>query len=73
MTRFDLRWRMSIHSQTRMRARFGEELCTTEFSENVAAAEAPARGTDIFTHASRSRGAEDYGRRLIELRETGFC
>lgn len=46
MTRFDPRWRMSIHSQTRMRAQFGEELCTTVFSEVVAAAEAPARGTD---------------------------
>jgi len=50
-----------------MRERFGVELCETVISENVAVAEAPAMGQDIFSHAESSRGAQDYAALLDEL------
>lgn len=72
LTRFDRRRKMSFEVQSQLAARFPGELCTTAISENVAIAEAPALGRDIFAHAPSSRGAQDYQALLEELRAAGF-
>jgi len=72
LTRFDRRRKMSFEVQSRMREQFGDELCETTISENVAVAEAPALNLDIFSHAAGSRGAQDYAVLLEELTAAGF-
>ncbi|MFA7269185.1 MAG: ParA family protein [Sterolibacterium sp.] len=67
LTRFDRRRNMSFEVQKRLRDHFGDEVCETVISENVAVAEAPAVNRDIFTHAADSRGAQDYAALLDEL------
>lgn len=67
LTRFDRRRRMSFEVESRMRERFGRDVCETTISENVAVAESPAMNRDIFAHASASRGAEDYSKLIDEL------
>ena len=39
---------------------FKKELFTTKIRDNIALAEAPARGVDIFNYQPKSNGAEDY-------------
>lgn len=56
LTRFDRRRNMSFEIQKKMKAQFGNELCETVISENVALAEAPALNRDIYSHAETSRG-----------------
>ncbi|OHC68780.1 MAG: chromosome partitioning protein [Rhodocyclales bacterium GWA2_65_20] len=72
LTRFDRRRNMSHEVQSRLREQFGDELCETTISENVAVAEAPALNLDIFAHAASSRGAQDYAALLDELAAAGF-
>lgn len=52
-----------------LEARFPKELLRTRIRENIALAEAPTQGEDIFRYAPKSNGAEDYlaaGRELLE-------
>lgn len=72
LTRFDARRRMSHKIASQLGERFGEELCRTRVAENVAVAESPAVGKDIFAHAPQSRGAADYEALLEELLNSGF-
>lgn len=72
LTRFDRRRRMSHDIAAQMREQFGADVCTTVISENVAIAESPAVGTDVFAHAAQSRGAQDYAALFDELRDGGF-
>lgn len=72
LTRFDRRRNMSFEVLKRLHARFGDEVCETMISENVAVAEAPAVNQDIFSHAAASRGALDYASLLDELTAKGF-
>ncbi len=72
LTRFDRRRNMSFEIQKRMREHFGDELCETVISENVAVAEAPAMNLDIFSHDESSRGAQDYAALVDELSSKGL-
>ena len=72
LTRFDRRRNMSFEIQKRLTEQFGDEVCETVISENVAVAEAPACNLDIFSHAKTSRGAQDYAALADELVEKGF-
>ncbi|MDP1653676.1 MAG: ParA family protein [Rhodocyclaceae bacterium] len=72
LTRFDRRRNMSFEIQKRLTDQFGEEVCETVISENVAIAEAPACNRDIFRHAAASRGAQDYAALADELTQKGF-
>lgn len=72
LTRFDRRRRMSFEIADQLKELFGNDVCTTVISENVAVAEAPALNRDIFAHAAQSRGALDYLALLEELETTGF-
>lgn len=72
LTRFDRRRKMSYEVESRMRERFGKDVCRTTISENVAVAESPALSRDIFSHAAESRGAQDYAALIDELRSERF-
>ncbi|GAB1393806.1 ParA family protein [Rhodocyclaceae bacterium] len=72
LTRYDRRRRMSQDILTQMQTQFGDDVCTTVISENVAVAESPAIGRDVFAHAASSRGAQDYAALLDELVMRGF-
>lgn len=72
LTRFDARRRMSHDIAAQLAERFGEELCRTRIAENVAIAESPAHGKDVYSHAPGSRGAKDYESLLEELLASGF-
>lgn len=72
LTRFDGRRRMSHDIASQLEARFAGELCRTRIAENVAVAESPSVGRDIFSHAPQSRGSADYLALLDELAGSGF-
>lgn len=72
LTRFDRRRRMSQEIADKMKSLFGDDVCSTVISENVAVAESPAFNRDVFAHAATSRGALDYMALLEELETTGF-
>jgi chromosome partitioning protein len=72
LTRFDRRRKMSYEVQRQMSEAFGSELCATAIIENVSLAEAPAQGRDIFSHAPKSQGAQDYQALLDELLAGGW-
>ncbi|MBM3390765.1 MAG: ParA family protein [Betaproteobacteria bacterium] len=72
LTRFDRRRNMSYEIQQRLQEQFGEAVCETVISENVAVAEAPALNKDVFSHAAGSRGAQDYAALADELAAKGF-
>lgn len=73
LTRFDRRRRMSGEILNQMRELFGDEVCRTVISECVSIAESPALHRDVFAHAEKSRGAEDYALLLEELENEGFA
>jgi chromosome partitioning protein len=72
LTRFDRRRNMSFEIQKRLTEQFGEEVCETVISENVAIAESPACNRDIFSHSAASRGAQDYSALAEELIQKRF-
>ena len=72
LTRFDRRRRMSNDVRDRLRARYGDEVCETVISENVAIAESPSLNQDVFRQNAASTGAKDYLLLLEELKEHGF-
>ncbi|MGE5470747.1 MAG: ParA family protein [Bacteroidota bacterium] len=71
LTRFDRRRRMSDDVRTKLRERYGDEVCDTVISENVAVAESPSLNRDVFRHNAGSNGAHDYKALLEELRQRG--
>jgi chromosome partitioning protein len=72
VTRFDTRRRLSHQIAEELQTRFGADICCTRISENVALAESPAAGKDVFAHAPESRGARDYDALVEELLASGF-
>lgn len=72
VTRFDTRRKLSHRIIEELHARFGADICQTRISENVALAESPAAGKDVFAHAPESKGAQDYDTLVEELLATGF-
>ena len=72
LTRHDRRRRMSKDVQTQLLERYGEEVCRTVISENVAIAESPSMNRDVFSHNASSVGAKDYTALYEELRQQGL-
>ena len=72
LTRHDRRRRMSKDVQTQLLERYGEEVCRTVISENVAIAESPSMNRDVFSHNASSVGAKDYTALYGELRQQGL-
>lgn len=67
LTRFDRRRGMTFEVQRKARELFGQNLLDTVISENVAVAESPEYGIDVFRHQPNSTGAQNYLALLIEL------
>ena len=72
LTRFDARRRLAFEIQDMLRERFGDQLCATVIKENVALAESPMHGQDIFAFAAHSQGAADYRALTAELEAGNF-
>jgi len=72
LTRYDRRRRMSSDVRNRLLERYGDEVCETVISENVAVAESPALNRDVFRQNASSAGAKDYLALFEELRMIAF-
>jgi chromosome partitioning protein len=66
-TRFDGRKVLSRAVVQTLRERFGVLLLETMIRENIALAESPRFGKDIFSYSPRSHGAEDYMNLSLEI------
>ena len=69
VTRYQKQKRLNRETRARIREHFGHALLETVIRENIALAEAPSHGMDIFRYAPHSNGALDYlnlGRELME-------
>jgi chromosome partitioning protein len=73
MTCFDRRRRMTFEVHEQAQADFGEEVCTTVISENVAVAESPRHKKDVFRYRVSSSGAQNYDALLSELMQAGLA
>lgn len=67
LTRFSPRKTLHREAGNRLRRHFPAELLDTRVRENVALAEAPGFGRDIFDYAPKSQGALDYANLCREL------
>jgi chromosome partitioning protein len=66
-TRFDGRKILSRTVVDTLRERYGALLLQTVIRENIALAESPRFGKDIFSYRARSYGAEDYLNLALEI------
>lgn len=74
-TRYDGRRNLNRSVVEQLREHFGEELFLSMIRENVALAEAPTTGSDIFEYRMGSHGAQDYQAlcdRVIQ-QEDAYC
>lgn len=69
MTCYDRRRGMTFEVHKQAIANFGDEVCTSVISENVAVAESPQYKQDVFRYNNVSTGALDYEALLNELLE----
>ncbi len=60
LTKFDSRTVLNRSVLEAIESKFKKELFETKIRKNIALAEAPARGEDIFSYQPDSHGAEDY-------------
>lgn len=72
VTRFDSRRKLSYDIFDKLRARYGELVCSTRIGETVALAASPMHGKDVFEYAPHSPGAADYRALTQELWDSGF-
>jgi chromosome partitioning protein len=70
-TRFDGRKILNRDIAAELKEHFGPSFFETIIRENIALAEAPRCGEDIFTYRPRSYGAEDYLRLCEEILQRG--
>ena len=66
-TCYDARKNLNREVVAQMREHFGNQVFSTLIRDNVALAEAPAAGTDIFAYDKSCRGAEDYAALCLEI------
>lgn len=67
MTCYDRRRGMTFEVHEQAREYFGDEVCKTVISENVAVAESPQQKQSVFQYSRTSSGAQDYIALLEEL------
>jgi chromosome partitioning protein len=60
ITQYDSRKILNKNVVSTIQAHFKDKVFTTMIRDNVALAEAPTQGVDIFRYNSKSNGAEDY-------------
>lgn len=66
-TRYDARRNLNREVVEQLREHFGKKLLNTVIRENIALAEAPTSGRDIYSYRAGSYGAEDYAALCSEL------
>lgn len=69
ITRYQKHKKLNRETRARIREHFRDRLLQTSIRENIALAEAPSHGLDIFGYAPQSNGALDYlnlGRELLK-------
>ena len=72
VTRYDGRRKLSSEIYAELKRRYGDVVCETRIVENVALAESPMHGKDIYAFAPSSPGARDYAALMRELGGSGF-
>jgi chromosome partitioning protein len=72
VTRFDSRRKLAYDIFDRVRDRYGDLVCNTRISENVALATSPMHGLDVFAYSPNSPGAHEYKALTVELMKGGF-
>ena len=72
VTRFDARRKLAHEIYDKLKERYGNLLCNTRISENVALSTSPMHGKDVFDYAPTSLGAQDYLALTEELWDSGF-
>jgi len=72
ITRYDARRKLAAGVQDELARRYGTNLCSTRIAENVALAESPMHGKDVFSQSPASPGARDYRALTEELLAAGF-
>ena len=60
ITQYDSRKVLNRDVVDTIQAHFKDEVFKTKVRDNIALAEAPSQGLDIFRYSSKSKGAEDY-------------
>jgi len=68
-TQFDKRKILHREVVEAIYGHFGEKVFQTAIRDNVALAEAPSSGQDIFTYSDVSNGAQDYAQLAVELQQ----
>ncbi len=67
ITLYDKRKILHRDVEDTIKTYFQDKVYHTKIRENIALAEAPAQGQDIFSYQSSSRGAEDYYKLTLEF------
>lgn len=67
ITQYDKRKVLNRDIAESVKDYFGDKVFKTIINDNVALAEAPSSGTDIFEYAPASKGAEDYKSLVSEI------
>jgi len=67
ITQYDSRKILNREVVATIEAHFKEDLFTTRIRDNIALAEAPTQGLDIFRYNPKSYGAEDYTALCLEI------
>ena len=61
LTQYDSRKILNRDVETTIRGQFPDEVFNTKIRDNIALAEAPTQGMDVFRYSPKSYGAQDYG------------
>jgi ATPases involved in chromosome partitioning len=67
ITRFNIRKNLNKEVQDELSKHFGDKLFKTTIRDNIALAESPSAGQDIFSYKPSSPGAEDYKNLVDEI------
>ncbi len=67
ITQYDSRKILNRDVASAIKEFFGEKVFDTKIRNNIALAEAPSSGTDIFRYSPKSHGAQDYLELCVEI------
>ena len=69
ITKYDRRKKLTGAVEAKLQELFPEAVFATKIRNNIALAEAPTEGKDVFAYAPRSNGAKDYQALTNEILE----
>lgn len=71
LTQYDYRKVLNRDVATSVEEFFGKKFLKSKISSNIALAEAPSQGKDIFSYNKHCKGAEDYTKLVEEIIKSG--